>query len=156
MQYGCALDRLLREIVFSESALGPVYLLKADVSDGFYRIGLRPEDAPKLGLILPNGADEEQMVAIPLTLPMGWKNSLPLFCTATEKVPDLANKSFRSHQPSRPHKLDDQIEAVAPLPAPPLAVEHTILTCNPYLWRPKAKLLAYMDVFVENLSMKLD
>ena len=42
MQYGRALDRLLRKIVFAEPALGYIYLLKADVSDGFYRIGLRP------------------------------------------------------------------------------------------------------------------
>ena len=83
MQYGRALDHLIREIVYADPALGYVYLLKADVSDGFYRIGLRPTDAPKLGLIFPSGKEEEQMVAIPLTLPMGWKNSPPLFCTDT-------------------------------------------------------------------------
>ena len=65
MQYGCALDRLLYEIVFADPALGPVYLLKADVSDGFYRTWLRPEDAPKLGLISPSGADEDPMVVTP-------------------------------------------------------------------------------------------
>ena len=77
MQYGRALDRLLREIVYADLDLGYVYLLKANVSNGFYRIGLRPEDAPKLGLIFHIGADEEPMVAIPLTLPMGW-NPPPL------------------------------------------------------------------------------
>ena len=46
MQYGRALDRLIHEIVYADPALGYDYLLKADVSDGFYRIGLRPEDAP--------------------------------------------------------------------------------------------------------------
>ena len=35
------------------AALGYVYLLKAYVSDGFYRIRLRPTDATKLGLIFP-------------------------------------------------------------------------------------------------------
>ena len=70
MQYGRALDRLIHEIVYADPALGYVYLLKADVSDGFYRIWLRPEDAPKLGLIFPSGEEEEQMLAIPLTLPM--------------------------------------------------------------------------------------
>ena len=65
MQYGWALDRLIRDIVYADPALGYVYMLKADVSDGFYRIGLRPEDAPKFGLILPSGEEEETMVAIP-------------------------------------------------------------------------------------------
>ena len=74
IQYGRALDRLIREIVYADPALGCVYLLKADVSDGFYRIGLRPTDAPKLGMNVPSDKEEEQMEAIPLTLPMGWKN----------------------------------------------------------------------------------
>ena len=101
--------------------MGPIYILKANVSDGFYLIGLLPEEAPKLGIIFPSGVDEEPMLAIPLTLPMGWKNSPPLFCTATETVADLANEAFRSHQPSKTHKLDKRAEAVAPLQAPPLA-----------------------------------
>ena len=71
MQYSRALDRLLRKIVFADPALGPVYILKLDVSDGFYRIGIRLDDAPKLGLIFPSGDDEDPMVAISLTLPMG-------------------------------------------------------------------------------------
>ena len=57
MQYDWELDRLLREIVYTDRYLGYVYLLKVDVSDGFNRIGLRPEDAPKLVLIFPSGAD---------------------------------------------------------------------------------------------------
>ena len=78
MQYSRALDCLLRQIFFADPALGTVYLLKADVSDGFYRRGPRPEDAPKLGLIFLNSADEEPMVAIPLTLPMVWNSPPPL------------------------------------------------------------------------------
>ena len=118
MQYGQALDRLIREIVYADLALGYVYLLKADVSDGFYRIGLRPTDAPKLGLIFTSGKEEEQMVAIPLTLPMGWENSPPLFFTATETAADLSNKALRTHQPSKQHLLDIRAEAVEPPPAP--------------------------------------
>ena len=51
MKYGRALDGLIREVVTADSTLGPVYVLKADVSDGFYLIGLKPTDAPKLGLV---------------------------------------------------------------------------------------------------------
>ena len=90
------------------------------------------------------------MVAIPLTLPMGWKNSPPLFCTVTETVADLANESLHSHHPRKPHKLDDRAESIAPPPAPLLAQEHAKLTRNPYLRRPKAKLLLYVDIFVDD------
>ena len=90
------------------------------------------------------------MVAIPLTLPMGWKNSPPLFCTATETVADLANEALRTHQPSKQHLLDIRAEAVEPPPAPLLTQEHANLTRDPYLQRPNAKLLAYVDVFVDD------
>ena len=83
MPYSCTLDRMLCEIFVAYPSLGLVYMLKTDVLDGFYHIGVRPEEAPKLGLIFPSGADEDPMLSIPLTLNMGWKNSLPLFCTAT-------------------------------------------------------------------------
>ena len=89
-------------------------------------------------------------MATPLTLPMGWKNSPPLFCPATETVADLANDYLRSYQPSKPHKLDNRAEVIVPPPAPPLAQEHAKLTCDPYLRRPKAKLLAYVEVFIDD------
>ena len=90
------------------------------------------------------------MVAIPLKLPMGWKNYPPLFCTDTEMVVETANKALRSHQPSKQHQLDNRAEAIEPPPAPPLTQENAQLTQNPYLRRPKSKLLAYVDVFVDN------
>ena len=51
IKYGRALERLIVENVIDDPALVPVHVLKADVSDGFYRIGLSPTDAPKLGLV---------------------------------------------------------------------------------------------------------
>ena len=74
------------------------------------------------------------MVAIPLTLPIGWKNSSPLFCTATETVADLANEALRTHHPSKQHQLDSRAEAIDPPSAPPLTQEHAKLTRDPYLW----------------------
>ena len=90
------------------------------------------------------------MVAIPITLPMGWKNSPPLFFTGTETVADLANESLRTHHPRKQHLLDIRAEAVEPPPAPLLTQEHANLTRDPYLRRPNAKLLAYVDVFVDD------
>ena len=73
------------------------------------------------------------MMAIPLTRPMGWKNSPPFFCTATETVADLANEALRTHQCSKQQLLDIRAEAVEPPPAPLLTQEHANLTRNPYL-----------------------
>ena len=51
MQYGRALDLLIIEVVIACPSLGPVYVLKDEVSDGFYFIALQPGYVPKLGLV---------------------------------------------------------------------------------------------------------
>lgn len=93
------MDRLLREILLSNPLHGPVQLIKVDLSDGFYRLCLNIEDIPKLGVTFPS-ATTNNLVAFPLVLPMGWKNSPPAFCTATETIADLANQALRSSSPS--------------------------------------------------------
>ena len=50
IQYSRSPERLIRELVKSNPALGTVRILNTDISDGFYCIGLRPKDAPNLGL----------------------------------------------------------------------------------------------------------
>ena len=107
MQYGRALDCLIREVVIDNPALGLLHALKADVSDGFYCIVLRPTDAPKLGLVFPPEGEDEDLVAIPLTLSMGCKNSPPIFCMTTETVSDLSNVALCCNNPAIPHYLDD-------------------------------------------------
>ena len=53
MQFGHALERILRHILLSDPNHGPVYLLKIDISDGFYRIDVNPFDIPRLGVVFP-------------------------------------------------------------------------------------------------------
>ena len=79
MKYGRSLERLIRQVVISNPALIPVHVLKAGVSDGFYRIGLSLTYAPKMGLVFPLEKEDDKLLAIPLTLPIGWKKSPPYF-----------------------------------------------------------------------------
>ena len=51
MQFGHALDHILREILLADPALGPIYLMKIDISDGFYRITIKIDNIPKLGVV---------------------------------------------------------------------------------------------------------
>ena len=59
MQYGRVLDHLIRDIAIANPALGPVHVLKLEISDGFCYIGLRPMDAPNLGLFFPSKGEDE-------------------------------------------------------------------------------------------------
>ena len=56
--YGEALEHLIREIVIANPPLGPVHVLKANISDVFYHIVLRPTYAPKLGLVFPSEGED--------------------------------------------------------------------------------------------------
>jgi hypothetical protein len=97
MQFGNALPCLLCHIVLADLSHGPVLqLINVDIADGFCSIGVRPPaDVLKLDLAFPTEPDQEpQLVMFPITLPMGWTNSPPIFCMATETIADLANQSI--------------------------------------------------------------
>ena len=58
-------------------------MMKVDIADGFYSMGLAPEDVPSLGVCLPLGTDGKTLVAFPLVLLMGWVEYPPQFCAVT-------------------------------------------------------------------------
>ena len=111
MQFGHALDRFLRELLLCDPKHGPPKMLKLDISDGFYRLDVAPADCPKLGVVFPSRRGQPPLVAIPLVLPMGWKNSPPFFSAATETAADLANAAIQSQSTPAPHPLEPHAAA---------------------------------------------
>ena len=71
MQFGHVLERIIHHILLSDQKFGLTYLNKVDISDGFYRIALKKEDIPKLGVVFPTKPGCISLVAFPLVLPMG-------------------------------------------------------------------------------------
>ena len=167
MQFGKALDRILRHILLANPANGPLYLLKLDLSDGFYRINLSPHDIPKLGVVFPTLPGEEPRIALPLVLPMGWTSSPPCFSAATETAADITNGHLQ-HLPyvlPRPHPFDtlaatmdivapsspsntNSSSATSPSPSLPSA---TLLPSRRDPFLPSSpRPTAYVDVFVDD------
>ena len=101
MQFGRTLSRLLYRIHHSNSQFGPVYMSKVDLSDGFYRLWLRPEDTHRLAVLFPSRENEPALVGIPLTDPMGWVSSPPNFSACTESVCDMANDDLTNVETMR-------------------------------------------------------
>ncbi|MHA7856369.1 RNA-dependent RNA polymerase family protein [Marinobacter shengliensis] len=149
MQFGRTLQRLLRHILMADPRHGPVYVIKVDVADGFYRIPLDVLDAPALAVVLPLVDDEPPLVAIPLDLP-------------TEMVADLSN----ARKDQRPHRLDDVANTVGRtpqvtppsfnrggtppyplLPFAPLPKPGKSLHAHDLVARPRRR-LAYVDDFI--------
>jgi hypothetical protein len=139
MQFGHALHRILRKIRFANPADGPVYLLKVDVADGFYRVYVAPRDVPKLGVAFPHRDGEEPIVAFPLALPMGWTESPPYFAAFT---------SLKTGEDLLPHRLDATAIATATAASTRPVVfegEHPVPPPRPSRWKASTALTPLRD-----------
>ncbi len=74
----------------------------------------------KLAVLFLSYPDEEELIALPFTLPMGWVNSVPYFCATTKTVADLAN-SIPTSTKLPPHPLEELANT------PPPDLQPTIL-----------------------------
>jgi hypothetical protein len=158
MQFGRALERIIAKVVLADPRYGPVKVIKIDIADGFYRIRVRTEDIPKLGVIFPHKEGEAPLVAFPLVLPMGWTESPPYFCAATETVTDIANDRMAKWRNPPIHRLeaDTQVDVTGEeLPpvissSPELGALEVPTDLDPLLACRRARQLAYIDVFVDD------
>jgi hypothetical protein len=123
MQFGRALDRIRLAVLEAPDEFGPTYMMKLDLSDGFYRIQVKPEDVPKLAIAFPTGPGEEKKVAFPMKLPMGWTESPPWFCAATETIVDVANDYCGTSWDPPSHRLEG-IASSTPTDPPTAGVIH--------------------------------
>ena len=82
---------------------------------------------------------------------MEWKNSLPIFSTATETVANLAKAALNCNAPALKNSLDDMAKAIVREEPPTLQSALEGLTREPYLRRVKKNLDIYVDVFVDDL-----
>jgi hypothetical protein len=124
MQFGGALHRLLYAIRHANPAYGPVRIMKLDLKDGFYRVGLRPREALAFSVLLPEYDGLPPLVAIPLALTMGWINSPPTFTSMSETICDVANnRLYRRHAP--PHRQEELAAAMDDLESPHVSVHDT-------------------------------
>lgn len=165
MQFGKTLDRILRLIANANPQFGPVWLSKIDLSDGFYHIPIDAAQELSLACLVPHLGQETPLVAILLSLPMGWVESLPWFCALTKTMADVANT--RTHFKGLPsYRLEilalesgeeePPIRPIRPLPAfrllpcsIPLPKPHTRANMN---IRPMKLVDIYVDNFINLLQ----
>ena len=85
---------------------------------------------------------------LPLVLPVGWVESPPQFCAATETVADLANTALREQTPRLRtlHRLDQVLESTVPGIDSPIT-GHLDINQNRGVKSKGA--LAYINIFVD-------
>ena len=99
MQFGGTLPRILWLLWHADLSAGPIYLSIYDIMDGFYCMFLKANDALRLVITMPSYDNEPPLLAIPLSLTMGWTNSPPTFCAVSETTADLANDYIAAETP---------------------------------------------------------
>ena len=73
----------------------PLLFSKVDLKDGYWRMEVSEEDAWNFAYVLPKlDPSEETMLVVPHALQMGWSESPPYFCAATETARNLAEEFF--------------------------------------------------------------
>ena len=78
------------------------------------RFWVRIEDVPSISLLLPKkNTSDTQLVGFHLSLPMGYIDSAPYFCMATDRFTDLANETISLRDQTDEHPLDLATEARA-------------------------------------------
>ncbi|KAL7552808.1 hypothetical protein ACHAWF_016067 [Thalassiosira exigua] len=146
MQFGRALQQFFQRIYNAHPRHGPVHTMKVDISNGFDRVWLSSADVPTLGMALPTTAGEEQLMAFPLVLPMGWVESPPHFCAVTENVADMANNTLHyGGHVGDIHRLDEVADSPPAYPA--LTVSGPVYVGR-RRWR--REMLPYIDIYVDD------
>ena len=71
-------------------------------------IRVRLNNTPYVAFLIPKDTDSEpQLVGFHLSMPMGYVESVPLFCAATETTKDTANNTIhnRGKYPVHPQEM---------------------------------------------------
>ena len=106
MRFRGAIQRILRQVLTTNSQLGPVYLGKVDLADAYMRFWVRMEDVLSVAFLIPNKTPSDtQMGGFPFYLPMGYIDSAPYFCMEREMVTGHANKAISERDQAGEHPL---------------------------------------------------
>jgi hypothetical protein len=92
MQFGSTLQYMLQHLVYFDCHYGPPFMAKLDLADGYHRVPISATAALHLAIVIPMNHPTEKLIALPLSLPMGWSQSPPYFCAFTETFTNIANQ----------------------------------------------------------------
>jgi hypothetical protein len=105
-QLGHSLKRLIH--AFAEADNDAVILLaKWDIRDGFWRLNCYQGEEWNFCYVWPQAPGEPRRLVVPTSLQMGWVESPPYFCAASETARDIAVEYIKTTVGGLPaHKFD--------------------------------------------------
>jgi len=99
-QLGHALSRIIH--AFSEAEEDDkIFMAKWDIKNGFWRMDCAEGKEYNFAYVLPQEDGKPVTLVVPTSLQMGWVESPPYFCAATETARDIAGHSDRQSPPKQ-------------------------------------------------------
>ncbi len=99
-QIGHSLARIIHAFA-STAEDEKVMMAKWDIKDGFWRLDCREGEEWNFGYVLPSLEKATTTLVIPNSLQMGWVESPPYFCAASETARDVASQYVETRVGSR-------------------------------------------------------
>ena len=113
LQLGKAVRRIIYTMESQRHKGHPFYFTKLDIKDGFWRLAVSDEDAWNFAYVLPsedpNGSLDDIELVVPNSLQMGWCESPPLFCSASETGRDVIEQLLRDDITLPEHIFEDRM-----------------------------------------------
>ncbi len=139
---GKCLSRVIH--TFTEADDGAkIFMAKWDIKDGFWRMDCATGEEWNFAYVLPQEDRKPITLVVPTSVQMGWVESPPYFCAATETSRDIATEYIETTISSLPHNKFEHYVVDAPEYAdlPEMAID--------------SKGFGYMDVVYVNNFMSL-
>ena len=106
MCFGKVLYRVINCILAAPPKIGTAFFNKVDLADAYMRIWFRLEDIPLVEFLVPKATpNEEKLVGLHLSIPMGYMESAAFFCATTETVKDRTLDTLSMRHTAPPHHL---------------------------------------------------
>jgi hypothetical protein len=104
-QLGHSLARIIHAFAETEDD-ARIFMAKWDIKDGFWRLDVEEGAEWNFAYVLPQRTGQPIYLVVPTSLQMGWVESPPFFCTASETARDVAQDYCETSLGSLPpHKF---------------------------------------------------
>ena len=101
-QLGQSLSRIIHAFAEAEED-AKIFMAKWDIKDGCWRMDCEQVEEYNFAYVLPQEEDMPITLVVPTSLQMGWVESPPYFCAATETARDIASDYCDTPVSSLPH-----------------------------------------------------
>ena len=112
VQLGVCMQRLIALLADHCAHGHPFAFAKLDIKDGFWRMAVSEADAWNFCYVMPSDSDDtpldDILIVVPNCLQMGWCESPPFFCAASETARDII-MALLSEASLPPHEFEDMM-----------------------------------------------